>query len=212
MGVKDAAGLSGNYVNADSENEDDEVVKVNTCMIRGNINYGRDMPDCTNDPPHHPLFEPSSHLSTTPLAMNRLNRNNIQECREYEVAYCAFLQGVNELPMIPIPRRWQEYLEMSYLYGNADPSPPSPTQQPVYQTMSENMVSMPLEALTTIIHTINRPSPAPVPHYHHNHFVSHRELTRNCTLYRGMREYQNNHYRNGGGNGRARTGGSGGNR
>ena len=70
MGVKDAAGLSGNYVNADSENEDDEVVKVNACMIRGNINYGRDMPDCTNDPPHHPLFEPPSHLSTTPLAMN----------------------------------------------------------------------------------------------------------------------------------------------
>ena len=81
------------------------------------------MPDFTNNPPHHPPFKPSTLLSTTHLVMNCLNRNNIQECREYEVTYHAFLRRVDEPPMVPIPRRWWEYLKMSYLYGNADPSP-----------------------------------------------------------------------------------------
>ena len=217
MGVKDAAGLSGNYVNADSENEDDEVVKVNSCMIRGDIKYVRDMSVLTNDPPHHPPLELSTHLPSTHPTMNRLNRNELQECREYEVAYRAYLRG-DEPPMVPVPRRWREYLEMSFLNVSTDPYPPPPMQQPVYQTMSENTVSMPSEALTTIIHAINRPSPAPGPRYLHNHMNPRRELTRNRTLYREPREL--NHYhrgyggnRNGGNrNGGNLNGGNGGNR
>ena len=80
--------------------------------------------------------------------------------------------------------------------------------------MLENTVSMLLEALTTIIHTINHPSPTPAPCYHHNHLNPHHELTRNRTLYQGPRENNNYHRGNGWGNGRncngGRNGGDGG--
>ena len=182
MGVKDAAGLSGNYVNADSENEDDEIVKVNSCMIRGGIKYVRDKLVLTNNPPHHPPLELSTHLPSTHPTMNQLNCNKLQECRGYKVAYRAYLRGGGP-PVVPVPRRWQGYVKMSFLNVSTDPYPPPPMQQPVYQTMSENTVSMPSEALTTIIHVINHPSPAPGPHYLHSHMNPCRKLTRNHTLY-----------------------------
>ena len=221
MDMKDAAGLSGNYVNMDSENEDNEVIKVSLCMIRGDIKYVRDMLDSTNDPPHHPPLRSSTHISSIRPTMNRLNHNDIQECREYEVAYHAYLQG-NKLPMVPVPRQWREYLEVLFLNVDTDPYPSPPMQQPVYHTMSENTVSMPSEALTTIIHMINHPSPTPGPRYHHSHMNPCCKLTRNRTLYREPREF-NHHHRgyggnrnggnhNGGRNGGNWNGGEGGNR
>ena len=137
--------------------------------------------------------------------MDPLPQRVIEECYHYELAYRNFIRGVGEPPMVPRPTRWKEYLERKLLLDGPDRwdfqpviQPPTYLPQHAYHLIAENTVSMPSQALSTIIRAIGNNQPQPIPtrptYNTHNNITHHHPPPR--------RNYQNGYGRGSGYRGR----------
>ena len=181
MGVKNAAELPPNYVNEDSESEDEEniITLVNSCEVREENIRNEER---GNRLPIPLLFSTNSTNSTSYLAMEGFTAEEIQQCSSYELGLRASANGVrHQFWTVQLPR-WEEYLDLIYsrdrhqapVHAIYPPPPPYPTHhtypphhsyphyasyQPIPAPSTQsNTISMPSEALETIIRAIRRPS------------------------------------------------------
>ena len=162
MGVKNASELPSNYVNLESDDEEEnDIITLNACMItRKDIR--REDETSTLNSTHQ-----SSLLSTTPLIHNMiyssLSANEVRECLDFEHRLNASRLGVGPIPTNP-PSKWTEFQSEQSVLASSRNSTNTP-HHVTRQGPSDN-VSMPAGALEAIIRAISntsRPKPAPLP-------------------------------------------------
>ena len=174
MGVKSAAELQSNYVNMDSENEDeeDDIIQSQACAIVGiDKRVSESDEDLTNISFHSHILYSTTHLSTR--SMDGLNQDEFLACAKYESEARAFVLGYGDPPRTGPPPRFDEYVDMSYgprqrppWIGRNVPVREAPVQIPARQAdhFSVNAISMPARTLDTIIRAVSRqPTVNPTP-------------------------------------------------
>ena len=171
MGVKNVAILPQNYVNEDSENEEnnDIIVRTNACTIKGDDIKARGRMDeeSNNSSSSH-----LTHYTTVLFTMEGFTTEEIQQCSLYELGLRALANGTRHQFRTIKPPRWEEYVDRTYGRDQPQtpiqhtylmypyPGYPYPTYQPP-PTNVTNMVSMPSEALEAILRAIRRPAEPP---------------------------------------------------
>ena len=195
MGVKNAAQLPANYANPESENES-EIIQAKACLVsKGNKRECEEGDVLTNKFP----ITQTSHLSKTSqsyFAMDGFTTEELQQCSMYELALRARASGVRHAIDTPRPPRYDKYVDsvirlernrnhmengVCHHYDTQPPYYPYRSNYypeanvPIYHPtttapVTVGNVSMPLEALVTIIRAISKPSSTPprtrvVTHY-----------------------------------------------
>ena len=173
MGVENVANLPQNYVNEDSENEEDNdiIVRTNTCTIKRDDIKARGR---INEKSNNSFPSSLTHYSTILLTMEGFTTEEIQQCSLYELGLRALANGTRHQFWTIKPPQWEEYVDRTY--GREQPQTPIQHTYPMYPyprypyltyqpppTNVTNTVSMPLEALEAILWAIRRPAEPPQP-------------------------------------------------
>ena len=179
MGVKDASELLSNYVNENSDNEENDIIKVHTCIVRRDKRDGLAMVDLSIRSSSH-----SSPLLTDLIMQSNLNVHEVHKCLDYEHSLNSHRLGVGSPPMIPPPNRWNNYLiEQDALRGQRqNPMANQNFHQrlPLMLPSFADNVSMPANMLETIIQAVGittcAPAPPPIRTQVVNHYIPHRPV------------------------------------
>ena len=165
MGVKDASGLSGNYVNDPDSNEDDEdqpIIQARVCTLAV---LDKREEDCTVNGTYS--SNPTNYPTTNDMH-SVLSIKELKDCLAYEHRLNSSRVGVCPPPSDPPPARWNDYLNKQEVLMS-DHRPILDHQfhyrAPSHAPNPDN-VSMPAETLEAIIRAIgnaSRPTPAPAP-------------------------------------------------
>jgi len=169
MGVEDAAELPPNYDDVGSDNEGN-IIQVQACRVREDKRDERNPETFSNRSLFHSYFPLLYSIAMDNYA-DRISEREFQECANYEVYLRARHRGIR-LPRVIKPLRWDDFIEVVYgclpedmPWGAEHQIPMMEDRRPAqtYQQVSANTVSMPSEALETIIRAIGRTSNQPVP-------------------------------------------------
>ena len=163
MGVNDASGLPGNYVNdPDSDKGDEEnIIQARACTL---TDFDKRDEDSTTNGTYSstdPLYPTSNDMHST------ISINELRTCLDYEHALNASRVGICSPPNGPPPARWDDYLrEQEARIAAQRPIVNHPIHQrsPAYSPIPDN-VYMPADTLEVIIRAIgnaSRPNPTSI--------------------------------------------------
>ena len=116
MGVKSATNLPPNYVNMDSESENEDI-EVKACVLL----YKDKRPSGTTEGNNNSPSTMSSRFVSPALNNNPINEfsdHDLRQCGYYEAALCAYHMGIAQYPRERQPDQWPEYIK--WMHGNAN--------------------------------------------------------------------------------------------
>jgi len=117
MGVKDVSELPSNYVNEESEKDEDEenIIQVRSCSVLGvNKRTNEISRKGTNSSLSFAFYSLIYHLLYS-IAMDGFTSEELRQCSYYEVGLRANARGIrNSVRTSTPPPRWEDYLTLMY--------------------------------------------------------------------------------------------------